>query len=76
MPDRRWLARHSFVTAIVPGLIVDLKIRSCEDLLALTRELKEIWLLGALNTLQKGKNEKAEEDAEAVVKLVQELINT
>jgi len=53
-----------------------LKIRSCEDLLALTRELKEIWLLGTLDTLKKGKNKEEEEDAEAVVKLVEDLIKS
>lgn len=50
------------------------KIRSCEDLLALTRELKERWLLGTLDTLKKS-DEKADEDAREVVRLAGELVN-
>ncbi|KAL8966381.1 MAG: hypothetical protein Q9197_006021 [Variospora fuerteventurae] len=45
-------------------------IRAAEDILALTRVLKEMWLFGKLQTV--GMNEAAEEKAEASAQGVEE----
>jgi hypothetical protein len=47
------------------------QIRASEDILTLTRQMKEMWLFGQLNTLGgSGKDEKIEEEAKAVLELL------
>jgi len=42
-------------------------VRAAEDILSLTRALKEAWLFGRLDTLGRGEGERAEESARGVV---------
>lgn len=60
-----------------------IQIRATEDLLTLSRQLKELWLFGGLNTIQEGElttreegvamNQK-EEDVKAIVTAVANLL--
>jgi hypothetical protein len=52
------------------------KIRAAEDLMSLTRELKEMWLFGPLRSLNEGEaraNRQIDEDATAVANLIDSL---
>jgi len=52
------------------------QIRAAEDILSLTRSLKEAWLFGQLNTLGESKVAlKTDEDAKAVAEGLQSLLN-
>jgi hypothetical protein len=58
-----------------PKLTSRIQIRTAEDILALTRELKEMWLFGALRKIGEGEEEGAmAEDSEKVLELVQKLL--
>lgn len=53
-----------------------LQIRAAEDILSLTRSMKEAWLFGTLDTLGESsqdveRNQKLEEDVKAVEKAVE-----
>ncbi|KAI9742650.1 MAG: hypothetical protein M1818_003791 [Claussenomyces sp. TS43310] len=51
-------------------------IKAAEDLLKLSRELKELWLFGPLRDLGEGdSNPQMEEDAEKVEKMILRLLN-
>jgi hypothetical protein len=54
-----------------------MQVKAAEDLMALTRELKELWLFGQLD-LRYGQDEttKADEDAQTVGKAVQDVLKT
>lgn len=46
-----------------------------EDILTLTRQMKELWLFGPLNTLGESRvHEKTEEDAKAVAEMLERLL--
>ena len=52
-------------------------VKTCEDILSLSRQLKELWLFGKLDTLRQGGSggeEKVEEDARAVKQMVEDLL--
>ncbi|BCR89243.1 RNA polymerase II mediator complex head subunit MED22 [Aspergillus chevalieri] len=54
-------------------------IRAAEDILSLTRAMKEIWLFGKLDTLGEDerdikRREELEGDAEAVQKVIEEVL--
>ncbi|KAI9864126.1 MAG: hypothetical protein M1813_003443 [Trichoglossum hirsutum] len=50
-------------------------VRSAEDILSLTRSLKEAWLFGQLNSVDGTQGmSKTDEDAEAVGKALQRLL--
>ncbi|KAF2836749.1 hypothetical protein M501DRAFT_996415 [Patellaria atrata CBS 101060] len=50
-------------------------VRVAEDILALTRQMQELWLFGQLNTLGKSATEeKTAEDVRAVARLVEGLV--
>lgn len=50
-------------------------MRTAEDILALTREMKEMWLFGALRKIGEGEEEGSMGvDAEVVGKLVGEIL--
>ncbi len=52
------------------------QIRAAEDILSLTRSLKEAWLFGQLNTLGESKVAlKTDEDAKAVAEGLRSLLN-
>lgn len=58
-------------------MLISSKIRAAEDLMSLTRELKELWLFGPLRGLNEGEaeaNAKIEEDSKEVAKLVDSLV--
>jgi hypothetical protein len=55
-------------------------IRAAEEVMVLTRELKDLWLFGGLNTQRDGKEdnnaqEKMEQDAKVVYEFLQRKIN-
>ena len=55
-------------------------IRAAEEIMVLTRELKDLWLFGGLNTLHNGDKSdqsslKIEEDAKVVYEFIQTVIN-
>jgi hypothetical protein len=51
------------------------QIRAAEELLSLSRELKEMWLVGRLRELGQGEEEgKIDEDAKMVGELVEKAI--
>lgn len=53
----------------------DSQIRTAEDILSLTRELKEMWLFGALRKLGEGEEEGSmDDDSEQVMAMVQEIL--
>lgn len=57
-------------------LMICNQIRASEDILTLTRQMKEMWLFGQLNTLSESHaEEKTEEDARAVAALLQKLVD-
>lgn len=52
-------------------------VKTCEDILSLSRQLKELWLFGKLDTLRQdasGGESKVEEDARVVGGLVEEML--
>jgi hypothetical protein len=54
-----------------------LKIKAAEDLMMLTRELKELWLFGPLRKLYEGEQEanaQIEQDATRVAELADSLL--
>jgi Surfeit locus protein 5 subunit 22 of Mediator complex len=52
-------------------------IRAAEEVMVLTRELKDLWLFGGLDTQRDGKEDdaKMEEDAKVVYEFLQKTIN-
>lgn len=55
---------------------MNLQVRAAEDILSLTRSMKEAWLFGTLDTLGESsqdveRNQKLEEDVKAVEKAVE-----
>jgi Surfeit locus protein 5 subunit 22 of Mediator complex len=51
------------------------KVRAAEDLLQLTRELKEMWLFGPLRGIGEGEGEgKMDEDSRKVGEMVEALL--
>ncbi|KAB8349696.1 hypothetical protein FH972_023713 [Carpinus fangiana] len=70
-PDRNEVA----VRALTMDIEVAALTTTAEELLTLTRRLKEIWLFGALDTLNQGKPAEAtEEDATAVARMLAEAL--
>lgn len=55
----------------------DAFVRAAEEVLVLTRELKDLWLFGGLNTQTNGKEDdgKTEEDAKVVYDFLQKMVN-
>ena len=50
-------------------------IKTAEDLLSLSRQMKELWLFGSLDTLGKtGPDEQTENDARVVADLVDGML--
>ena len=54
-------------------------VKTCEDILTMSRQMKELWLFGKLNTLSDGKGdvgveEKLEEDGREVGRLMEALL--
>ena len=69
-PDRNQAA----LSALKMDVETQALIRAIEDLLSLTRQMKELWLFGQLDTLGKsGMVQQTEQDAVAVTKLVASL---
>lgn len=53
------------------------KIKAAEDLLKLSRELKELWLFGPLRELGEGEmNMQMDEDVEGVDKLARSVLDS
>jgi hypothetical protein len=55
------------------------QIRAAEDLMSLSRELKEMWLFGPLRSLNEGEasaNARIDEDARAVIAIMDSLIRS
>ncbi len=51
------------------------QVRAAEDLLQLTRELKELWLFGPLRGIKEGEGEgQIDEDSEQVGELVEVIL--
>jgi hypothetical protein len=58
----------------VKSLLTMTQIRAAEDLLTLIHQMKEIWLFGKLDTTSRSKvQEQTEEDAKAIVALLEQL---
>ena len=56
-------------------MLILVQVRAAEDLLQLTRELKEMWLFGPLRDIGEGEGEgKMDDDAKKVGELVEALL--
>ena len=56
-------------------MLIVVQVRAAEDLLQLTRELKEMWLFGPLRSIGEGEGEgKMDEDAKKVGELIEALM--
>ncbi|KAI9665141.1 MAG: hypothetical protein M1831_002151 [Alyxoria varia] len=69
-PNRNQAAVNSVTMEVEVGTL----IKTAEDLLTLTRQMKESWLFGQLNTLgEDAAVEKAERDVQGVVDVLERL---
>jgi hypothetical protein len=56
-------------------ILTFLQIAAAEDLLELTRELKEMWLFGPLRRIHEGEGEgKMDQDSKVVGGLIEEIL--
>jgi hypothetical protein len=55
---------------------IAVEVQAAEDLLQLTRELKELWLAGPLRQIGEGENDdKMAEDSNRVREMVEDILN-
>lgn len=70
---------HTIVNTATEQLRIDVEstalIRAAEEVMVLTRELKDLWLFGGLDTLHRGEKSAADTAMEADAKVVYEFMS-